>query len=510
LLRYGSIFGVAALLVALAIIPFTRYSALNIVGVRVQSSLTVIDDKTRLPLQNITVSLQGKEAISDKNGAVVLRGLKLGKTEIMLSKRGYAETKQPITLGWGSNPLGEQSIVATGEQYRFTVRDWRTQKPLLTAEAEAGEDRATADDEGVVVLTIGEDNLAGIEVTLTADGYRDEVLQLSDLDQNQTEVDLVIDRKHAFVSRRTGSYELYTIDLDGQNEKMILGATGQERSQPLIYQHPDQDAIIYVSSRDGERNEDGYTLDGLYYINTRSGNTQKITVSERTLVHGWINEYVIFSEVVAGKSAGNPERTTLSSFNIETFERTDLAKGNYFNDVELFNDTVFYAVSSYAVQPEDALLFSVKPDGSAQQTVVDEQVWSIFRTSYDAIQMSAQGGNWYEQGRRARAIAIERPPSTTSFDYRQSNKTKQVAWVQTRDGKGVLLTRSIQSGKNEEQIQLSLAGLDNVLYWIDENSVVIRKITSSETADYVYTFGDAEPSKLIDVSAPPRNVYGQY
>ena len=274
--RYGTMAGLFLLLVVATLLPTSRYTILNTFGVRVNSSLSVIDSQTRLPLKNISVNLQDKTATTDESGYVEFTDLKLGSSELVISKRGYANTEKTIVLGWGSNPIGEQEIVATSEQFTFVLSDWQTGEPVTKAEATAGENSAVSDDTGKIVLTVGEENIADVVVVIDAENYRQEVLDSQQLIDEEIALALVPARKHVFVSNRSGEYDIYKIDLDKQNEEILLKSTGNEREVPVVLQHPTRNLVALVSSRDGEENRDGFILDGLFIIDVESGDTKRI------------------------------------------------------------------------------------------------------------------------------------------------------------------------------------------------------------------------------------------
>ncbi|MCA9324380.1 hypothetical protein KC992_04755, partial [Candidatus Saccharibacteria bacterium] len=183
--RYGTLVGLFVALLVAVFVPYTRYGMLNLAGVRVSSSMVVVDSVTGIPLKNIPVQLQGKEARSDDDGKVSFTDLRLGRTQLKVDKRGYAQFEKYITLGWGSNPIGEQGITATGAQFKFVLTDWLTGKPVTDAEATSGEDVGQSDDEGRITLTVGEDG-EDAEVVLSAKDYREERLKLSDINQEET------------------------------------------------------------------------------------------------------------------------------------------------------------------------------------------------------------------------------------------------------------------------------------------------------------------------------------
>jgi hypothetical protein len=486
------------LFVLLIFLPFTRYGILNLAGVRVESSLTVVDSNTGLPLKNIPVTLQDKLLRSDDEGKVVFSGLKLGRSKLVIDKIGYAKYEKNLTLGWGSNPYGPQPLIATGTQFSFVLSDWLSEKVIIEAKAASGEDFAQADDEGKIILTVGEleDNT---KVVLSADGYRDEEINLSDVKTENYQVKMVPAKKHVFVSNRNGQYDLYKIFVDGSGEEILLSASGKEREVPYVVPHQTLNKVAYLSSREGEINKDGYILDGLFIVDVESGELKKIARSEQLQIIGWSSDKLIYVAVVEGVSAGNSQRSRVFSYDVNDGEKIELAASNYFNDVKLMNnDVVYYAVSSYAVPQSVAKLYTVKPDGSERVKLIDTQVWSIIRSDYETVYFNAIDLQWFEQKIGQGASKLDQPPvNYQSRYYELSPNKEQAVWVDVRDGKGVLLKYDIPTKKDE--IIYSKAGLSVPVYWLTDNYVVFRVTTSEETSDYVLNLEGGDPRKISDV-----------
>jgi len=362
-IRYGSLITLFLVITLLIFIPTTRYGILNLSGVRVESSMTVVDGNTSLPLKNIKVVLQNKEAKTDDKGTVTFSGLKLGSSKLVLDKIGYAKYEKNLTLGWGSNPLGPQPLIATGTQFTFVLSDWLSDKPIQDAEASSGENIATSDESGKITLTVGDlgDNT---EATIKADGYREESIKLSDVNEEDYIVKMVPAKKHVFVSNRNGYYDLYKIDVDGKNEEVLLAATKKEREVPFVLPHQTRDIVAYISSRDGDTNIDNFVLDGLFIVDVNSGEALKIARSEQLQLIGWVGNKLIYVAVVEGVSAGNSQRSRIFSYDVDSGDKNELAASNYFNDVKLVNDKIYYSVSSYAVPQSAAKLFTINADGS--------------------------------------------------------------------------------------------------------------------------------------------------
>lgn len=497
-LRYSTFAGLALLFIIAIFVPFTRYGMLNLAGVRVSSSMVVLDSKTGLPLENIPVKLRNKEARTNEEGYVSFNELKQGPSAVIIEKRGYAKYEKLITLGWGSNRLDNQEILATGAQYVFVLSDWLSKKPVTDeAEASSGEDIARSNEEGRIALTVGDVD-GNAEVVVSAKGYRDETFKLTDLLDADNEVKMVPAKKHAFVSNRNGEYDLYKIDVDGKNEEVLLAATGEEREIPFVLPHPTRDVVAYISSRDGDVNKDKFVLDGLFVIDVADSKTYKVARSEQMQIIGWVGNKLVYVAVIEGVSAGNSQRSKLVTYDLDTKEREDIASSNYFNDVKLVNDTLYYAVSSYAVPQSQAKLFSVDIDGENKQTVVDAQVWTIIRESFDTLLFNAIDLQWFEQKNDEPAVKLTtQPASRASRVYSTSPNGEQAIWVDVRDGKGVLLNYDIEA--KSDKILLTESGISDPVYWLTNQHIVYRVSTSQETADYILSPATGEFKKIADV-----------
>ncbi len=503
--RYGVLAGLVVLFIVISLLPVTRYAVLNFFGVRVGSSMTIVDGQTRLPLKNINVQLQNKSASTDEDGQVSFSDLKLGKSNLAIVKRGYAEDKRVIVLGWGSNPIGEQSLVATGEQFTFVLTDWKSGAVVSDAEATSGENSAKSDENGKIVLTVGEENIANVEIIITAKGYRKETFNSEALNGTELQVKMVPGKKHAFVSNRSGDYDLYTIDVDAKNEKLLLEATGKEREVPVVVPNPMRNVIAFVSSRGGEVNKDGFILDGLYIVDAVTGENERIARSEQLQVIGWSGDKIIFLQVVEGTSQGNSERSKLVSYDYVTRERKDLAASNYFNDVELIGTKLYYGVSSYAVPESQAKLYIVDVDGQNKLKLVDKQVWTIFRTAYDTLLFSAVDQKWFKLTGDKPIEEVSQQPAPLALNFVDSPDGKRTVWVEVRDGKGVLLKS--ETGEFKEEQVMTMPGLNDVLYWANDSTVVFRVISNEETADYILNLDGGEMQKIIDVTATKNSYF---
>lgn len=489
---------IASLAAAFAF-PASRYTVLNTAGVRSSTSMTVIDQSTQQPLKNVTVRVGEQSAQTNDDGVATLQQLKLGPTEVTIERRAFAVQKRQITIGWGSNPLGEYALQPVGTQYVFKVTDYVSGQPAVKAEATYEDASAYSDEEGVIKLTVDDINEDTFEVSITKDGYRTEQVGVNIEGNTDTAIEMVSDRKHAFISKRSGKHDVYKIDADGKNEELVLEGTGNEREDMVLVTHPTEEMIALVSTRDGERNKDGFLLSTLNIINLSENSVYEVTKSERVQVIGWADNYLTYVQITSGASASHPGRHRLVSYNYESDEKEGLASANYFNDVTTIDNRVYYAPSSAYMPDRSSSLYAIDADGSDKKMILDKEAWSLLRTSYDNITIALQQ-EWYryQPGSDEPEELEGEPASMTSRVYTDSPDGSVSLWVDRRDGKGVLLAYDTEA--KEDRVLHAQSGLKNPVRWLDDRTLVFRVQSDTETADYVMSLDGGEPKKISDVT----------
>lgn len=493
-----SIFILIASLVAIVAIPKTRYLILNTAGVRVRASVRVIDQSTLQPLKNAEVSLAGVTVKTDTEGKAVFQELRLGKTELIIQKRAFAEQKRTITLGWGSNPLDEARMQVTGTVYNLKITDYFSSRPIEKIEAVSGEFTAISDKDGKIALAIDKVTDSDPEITIDHPDYRLEKFVATSVDEK--EVKLAPRNPHVFISKRSGKFDLYKVDADGANEQLLLAGTGKERDDIYILPNISEQKVAHVSTRDGQRNKDGYLLSSLYVVDSISGEQTRLVLTERVQMIGWYKKRLLYIAIAEGASAANPNRQKIFSYDIETEEKKELATNNYFNDVLLATNNVFYAPSS-ALNTSGAEngLYRINLDTSEKKRLFDQEVWNLIRSDYEKLTLSTQQ-DWYDvkldDGSLTKlggAPAVDR-----SREYVTSPDGTYSLWVDERDGKGVVLRYDLQGKKDEVTIQRS--GIRYPVSWLSNRVFVFRVADGREVADYVFSLDAPEPVKLRDVT----------
>jgi hypothetical protein len=472
--------------------------------VRATASVTVLDNTTNLPLKNVSVAVGGSTAKTNDDGVVRLQDLKLGNQEVTVKQLGFAAVNKKVTLGLGSNPLGEIGLKAVGTQFRFKVTNYVSDKPVGSAEATSGEANAQANDKGEIVLTVGKLDSAKLDIYIAASGYRTEKVSLDTQTTAATSVVMVSKRHEVYVSKQSGKYDVYKADVDGKNKQLLLAGTGIERSQISLVPHTTDEMAALVSSRDNKRNQDGYLLDTLTLINVDTGSTLSLDQSERVQIVDWTGDKLVYVKVKAGTSAGNAERYQLMSYDYKTTTRLQLATANNFADILSAKGVLYYATANYYTTGQSQFA-RINPDGTGKQMLLNAQVWNIIRSNYGDLYLAgAYEGNsqsWYSYhigDSSAKKLGQAPADANTSRFYLDGTDGKRALWTEVRDGKGVLLTYDDSTKK--DSVLATQSGLTSPLRWLDNRTVIYHIVTPQETAAYVLSLDGGTAHKISDVT----------
>ena len=479
--------------------PTSRYFALNTAGLRASSSFKVIDDSTQQPLSTVSVELGGQTASTDADGLVRFSNLKLGNTTMRVTRVAFAPVEKAVTLGWGSNPLGDVALKPTGARYKISVVDKFSGKAVLGAEAEADGVSAKADDKGLITLTVAQTEKHDVVVTVKAPSYRDEKHTIKADFKDVTTTRLVPAERQIFISKHGGTFGIYTIYADGTGEKLLLAGTGKETEELAIMPRTLADEIAYVSTRAGKRNSAGALMTDLVLISRESGKLTALATAERIQLIGWADQRLLYVTVAGDDKATSPKRTILYSYNLTDKKTTEIASSNYFNDLLAMRGQIYYAPSSAYPGGTLAQWFKSGADGGAQKALLEKEVWALTRTGYDRV-LASVGQDWYEYvvGETVAKKLESAPASQKSRVYADAPGGQKSAWVDQRDGKGVLVIYDIASKK--EQTLVTRSGLSQPLVWLSASTLIFRVETGSETADYVVSTEGGEPQKVRDVT----------
>jgi hypothetical protein len=473
-----------ALVVAIAL-PTSRYWILNTLGVRASASVTVVDDTTGQPLKNVNVTIGSSEAKTGSDGKAKVSEIKLGPQTVKVERIAFASAQRHVTIGWGSNPLSTFKLKAIGAQYTLIARDYLSDKPIKGAEATSGQAAALSDKDGKIVLTLEESDGSDVQATVSAKGYRSETVILKAETTTPTDVMLVPSTKAVFVGKDSGKYDLYAMDIDGKNKKVILAGTGLESGNITLVASPDGERAAIVSTRDNLRTAEGALLSTLTLVNTEDGDAVVLDRGQSIQIMEWVGNRVIY-QMTASVPADAADRQRIISYDYKTNSRAQLASANEIRSAASGLGAVYYAIG--------ASYFKINPDGTSRQTVLEKEVMASYRTGYSVLSLQTSEG-WYQLDlKTGHVTSIAEPSSYASRTYTTNTAGQQSAWID----KNALQLYTIATGK--EAPLHSQTGLGYPLRWLNDTSLIYRLAASQEIADYAVSSQGGAARKIINVT----------
>jgi len=450
----------------------TRYFILNKAGVRVSASLTITATSTQQPLAGATVQIGSRTVQTDASGTAKLTGLHLGPQSLRISQIGFAIVDQPLTLGWGSNPLGGFALNATGIQYTVNVQDYLSGKAVAGASASFAGATAEGDSHGTVVLAVPAGSGNTPTATVAANGYRSTSVTLDP--KAAVNVRLVPSGKAVFVAKASGKYNVYSTDIDGQNQQLLLAGTGSETSAMSLATSPANDEAAVVSLRNNLHDGTGAALNSLTLVSLGNGQSVTIDSAQQIRLMDWADTTIIYELTTTSDAAGNPNRSRIMSYDYADSTRMQLAAAGQFSVAASVQGVVYYAESPADSNPNaQPGLFSVNPDGSGRQTITSQAVQNGVRADYNTLDIqTATGWDAYDvDTSQLQNVAV--PTSLAGRQYVASPNGQQAAWVGANSvGQNTLFVYNVGAGKDTALATQTAAGYP--LFWANSGAVVYQ------------------------------------
>ena len=93
------------------------------------------------------------------------------------------------------------------------------------------------------------------------------------------------------------------------------------------------------------------------------------------------------------------------------------------------------------------------------------------------------------------------PAGLQDLVIRYSKDLSKAAWVEERDGKNVIIVRSL-SGASESKIIATADSISSDINWIGNDVVVYYDNSPGQSSDFVVSTEGGEPHKISDVTRP--------
>ena len=311
---------IAALLVGTFMaVPFLRYGFAGLF-VSKQVVLTVVDSANQKPVSDAKVSLGRYDGVTDAKGRAVINGVPVGEYTLEVTKKNYK-----LLTGTHTVPIlmpakdTTKKIQATGRTVTFTFTNAISGQVVAGVAVDIEGSTAVSDDKGVanVVVPIKQTEQVG---TAKAEGYNtaEVKVQMKTNDDQKISVKLTPTGKLYFLSKRTGTINVMSADLDGTNQAVVLQGTGKELDgETSLLPSPGWTSLMLIARRDADRAK-------LYSLTT---NGQLKLVDDADVSYqpiGWVAGRFYYKTVSNSLAGWQNKAETIASYNPESGQRQEV------------------------------------------------------------------------------------------------------------------------------------------------------------------------------------------
>lgn len=524
------------LVIIIGAIPFTRYA---LAGTLVKRDLTlkVLDSETNTPVSGARVSLGSLSTDTDASGKAVLRHIKVGSHNFLITKKYYKDRSVSMLVPIVNKKKDfSVELLATGRQVKIDVANVINKNPLANVKIEAAGSVSKTDNTGsvVMVLPIG---VSEQKARLSLQGYNDaEVsIKISNDKIQQNSINLTPSGKIYFLSKLSGKIDVVKTNLDGTVREIVLAGTGKEDDRnTVLLASRDWKYLALLSKRAGGS-------PSLYMISTADDSLTLIDEGNAYFdLTGWAGSNFVYKASRNNVQLWQTNRQALKSFDAQskkliTLDQTTAAgSGNYdyltedIGGVYAYENQIFYiknwSASYYGsvaagLSSKQATFNSVKPDGTAKKAIrsfpadpdnpssinIDQQI-----KSPNVILLRHYDGNKdrfyvYSEGqvKEDSSITADGYYGDSYATYLLSPNGEKTFWSESRDGKNTLFIGN-EDGRDGKQVA-SLSEY-NTYGWYTDDYLLVSK-NSSEL--YVMDNSAKQtPVKISDYHKPDRIFYG--
>lgn len=544
--------GLIGTLVVVAGLLFYTPLGYPIIGRFFTQDITVSasDEAFRLNISDVTIELDGAKQEFKGEGPYEFKRIKSGNHTLKITKPYYEDRTITFTI----KPLSKRSqaqnfntsLKPTGRPVRATIIDTLTGKPVEDAVVALNSDEATTNDKGEVTVVLPSSANDG-DVTIKKDGYNETTTKIvvsSEDGANTLKITKV--GKAYFYSKRTGKLDIYSSNLDGSDQKVVLAATGNENGNEYVKISPDRKWLAFVSTRDGTRsNMDTYRkgdlLQKIFMINLENNQLDVVDEGEADFTSlSWTNENKLAYKV--GKFTPNLPPADFSYSDLDKLKlyepaakkieiiysnKSQAPSGNVYGTAEYYgfkenlgqfevvDSHIVYYVTKYA---HPASYYSYEYPNRYTIVITDlsgkvtkelsttDYSYGFGKIGYEQISYETYKDSaytYYEVNLNdGTATKKDKPANSLPASTTSPNK-KRVAWTETRDGVEMIFTAD--TDRSNETVTHKHEGV-YFYEWFDDDTILFIN-NHGEHALYAISANGGSPIKISDINSSANNGY---
>jgi hypothetical protein len=486
-------------------VPKWRFQAFNTIGMKTKAEVVIRDDRTKQPIKGAIVSLGSKKEESDRRGRVKFDAMQFGDTELKIEIEGYQNQNKKVVLGYNDNNFGEIYLRPTGNQLELTVLDWLSQKPIASADVGYNQQGIATDGAGRAIVTVERSSKQPlVDVAVKKNGYVTNKFSINQSSEKAQIVTLVPDSWHFFISQREGKYNTYRSRFDGNEQSIVLAATGKEGNDTMSSTAPNGKNTVVISMRNGERDKSGNLLTSIFLV-ASDGTNKKIDQASYISPIGWSGDTFVYSSRVDKKQSNGD--SYISTVNTKTASKDELSSSPQYGSIQLVKDRIFFTLFETSGASFTGLrsisIAGVDPKNHLAATIYNLNLTSANQLVFSSQKKDEQMLDWWQLNTDSnnQTQLDGEPAGLQDLVIRYSKDLSKAAWVEERDGKNVIIVRSL-SGASESKIIATADSISSDINWIGNDVVVYYDNSPGQSSDFVVSTEGGEPHKISDVTRP--------
>lgn len=521
---------VAAIVVLLLAVPYTRYTVLG-VFIKRPVSLVVTDSKSGQPISDAQITFDGVSAQTDGEGKATVHA-SLGSQTLTVAKQQYKTLHTSQFVGFSNKPSSIR-LTATGRLVPVTVLNKVTGKPVVGAVITSGTNTGKTNTKGmaIVALPVGQATRKAI-ISHAAYNRADVTIQVTDAKVKANTIELTPSGKLYFLSNQSGKLDVVKADLDGSQRKVVLEGTGKEQAATTsLLASRDWRYLVLKARRDGAQ-------PALYLIDTHNDKVTQFESGDGDIqLIGWYNNAFVYSKLrnTPGWQTGRQQLKSYDAKNAQlNLLDQSLAEGDAssyiyqdFSNFYLVKNALVYTTiwqtysltDSATTKDKQNTIRAVEPSGQNKkdyQTFGAADIYSIFAKLYApqevyfaAYSKASDTPTFYEfENLKVTNASIDQSAFDQDYPtYLISPNGTSTFWAEVRDGKNTLFAGDANAGSRKQIVAKSEY---SPYGWFGEEYVLVSKDSSELyiTATASLKSNKKPPLKITDYYKPPQSYQG--
>lgn len=346
-----------------------------------------------------------------------------------------------------------------------------------------------------------------VSLTSIFDGeYIDKTFEVESDAKEVPKIEFVPAGKQYFTSKKDGALSIYSSNIDGSDQKIIISGTGKETDYTPFVVSPDGKYGLLASTRDGAKDDKHVLLQYLYIVDLEKRLLTKIDEAHYFAFTDWSDDVMVYQKQQTANVTDENATSQLRAVNVATDDLQDIATAASFGRKVVGLQQVAY-VQKLRDKIGDTYVTSFNrydlSNSSGKELATGVVDGNVVQAGFDTVNFQTQADQkWHEYNLNTSTLKDSAQPTASTsqvFINGASPDGKKRIIVDRIDGKFTIITKNIDDGA-EKQIYGN-GSLSGQVRWLQNSVITFRISSDQQTADYAVSINGGEPKKICDVTA---------